>query len=454
MKSYTSAWTLVVTVVAAMLLMGGAIVTAPKDVRASERSQVRLGLSPGQPVLLADQVQRTWVKISLEGLPLGGGAERVPLNVALVLDRSGSMGGEKLRQAREAALTALDYLHADDLFSLVTYDSNVRVLVPATRVGDRYELRRAIESIRAGGNTALFAGVSKGVAEVRKFLDDNHVNRVILLSDGLANVGPSSPDELGRLGRRLGREGISVTTIGLGLGYNEDLMVQLAGNSDGNHVFVEHASDLARIFRSEFGELSTVVAQDLNVIIQCEPGVRPLRLLGREGEIRGQRVAVRLNQLYALQEKYLTLEVEVDPTAAGRVRALASVDLVWDDLGSRRQERSRAAATVQFSVREQEVVAAERADVMVSVSEQKAAAVANKAVQLRDAGEGDKAEALLKDSAMELEQEALRYDSPALRSLSKKAQVSSGSIKSDRDWSRNRKELRSQQYKLERQQSY
>jgi len=439
---------------ATAVLIGAAVTTVTMNAGASERTQVRLGLSPGQPVLLADRVQRTWVKISLEGLPLSGGAERVPLNVALVLDRSGSMGGEKLRQAREAALIALDYLQADDLFSLVTYDSDVRVLVPATRVGDRYELRRAIESIRAGGNTALFAGVSKGVSEVRKFLDDHHVNRVILLSDGLANVGPSSPQELGRLGRRLGREGISVTTIGLGLGYNEDLMVQLAGNSDGNHVFVEQASDLARIFRSEFGELGTVVAQDLTVIIRCEPGVRPLRLLGREGEIRGQRVEVRLNQLYALQEKYLTLEVEVDPTAAGRQRALATVELAWNDLGSHRQERSRAAAAVEFSVREDEVDDAVVAEVMVSVSEQKAAAASKEAVQLRDAGQRDKAEALLKDSAVELEREARRYDSPALRSLSKKAKVSSGSIKSDRDWSRNRKRLRSEQYKLERQQSY
>ena len=454
MKIYQRLLNRTAAVVAVTALVGAVATTGAVDVRASERSQVRLGLSPGQPVLLADRVQRTWVKISLEGLPLSGGAERVPLNVALVLDRSGSMGGEKLRQAREAALTALDYLHADDLFSLVTYDTNVRVLVPATRVGDRYELRRAIESIRAGGNTALFAGVSKGVSEVRKFLDDNHVNRVILLSDGLANVGPSSPDELGRLGRRLGREGISVTTIGLGLGYNEDLMVQLAGNSDGNHVFVEQASDLARIFRSEFGELSTVVAQDLKVIIRCDKGVRPLRLLGREGVIRGQRVEVRLNQLYALQQKYLTLEVEVAPTAAGRQRPLASVDLAWDDLGSHRQERGRAAATVEFTARADEVEQAEVAEVMVSVSEQKAAVAAKQAVQLRDAGERDKAEALLNDSAMALEQEARRYNAPALRALSEKARVSSGLIGSDRDWNRNRKDLRSQQYKLERQQSY
>ena len=421
---------------------------------ASPRAQVRLALSPGQPVLLADQVQRTWVKIGLEGLPLSGDAERVPLNVALVLDRSGSMSGEKIRQARNAALIALDYLQADDLFSLVTYDSKVRVLIPATRVSDRYELRRTIESIRTGGNTALFAGVSKGVSEVRKFLDDNHVNRVILLSDGLANVGPSTPDELGRLGRRLGREGISVTTIGMGLGYNEDLMVQLAGNSDGNHVFVERASDLARIFRSEFGELGTVVAQDLTVIIQCEPGVRPLRLLGREGRIIGNRVEVRLNQLYAMQEKYLTLEVEVAATGAGRQRPLATVELGWEDLGSRRRENARASAAVAFSAREAEVAEAEDADVMVSVSEQRAVVVSKEAVQLRDEGKAKLAEDLLRDNAVELEESARRYNSPKLRSLSKKVEASSAAIKSDRDWRRNRKALRSEQYKLERQQSY
>ena len=116
--------------------------------------------------------------------------------------------------------------------------------------------------------------------------------------------------------------------------------------------------------------------------------------------------------------------------------------------------RSRAAASVEFSVREEAVVEAEVAEVMVSVSEQKAAVANKQAVQLRDAGKREQAEALLKENAMELEQEARRYDSPALRSLSKKAKDSSAAIKSDRDWSRNRKVLRSEQYKLERQQSY
>jgi Ca-activated chloride channel family protein len=441
--------------VPALMMVALAVGVLPQaGARAGSDGQVRLGLSLGQPVLLADRVQRTWIKISLEGLPLQEDAERVPLNVALVLDRSGSMNGEKLDQAKEAALTALDYLNEDDIFSLVTYDSTVHVLVAATRVGDRYELRRAIESIRARGNTALFAGVGKGAAEVRKFLDDRHVNRVILLSDGLANVGPSSPDELGRLGRRLGREGIAVTTIGLGLGYNEDLMVQLAGNSDGNHVFVEEASDLARIFRNEFGELATVVAQDLTVIIDCAPGVRPLRLLGREGRISGQRVEVRLTQLYAMQEKYLTLEVEVPATEARRKRALATVALDWDDLGSHRRERASMSGEVSFSVRKAEVEEKLDTDVMAAVSEQQAVVASKEAVKLRDAGKREEAEQLLKKNAAKLKREARVYAAPKLLQQSMEMEVDSRNISKDKDWNRNRKVLRSKQYGIERQQSY
>src|SRR5690606_9640008 len=109
----------------------------------------------------------------------------------------------------------------------------VEVLVPATKVSDRATIDRGIQRLRAGGMTALFAGVVKGATEVRKFLSRDRVNRVILLSDGAANVGPASAGELGRLGTTLRKEGIAVTTVGLGLGYNEDLMVQLAQGSGG-----------------------------------------------------------------------------------------------------------------------------------------------------------------------------------------------------------------------------
>src|SRR5690606_7337943 len=117
--------------------------------------------------------------------------------------------------------------------------------------------------------------------------DRRFVNRVILLSDGLANVGPSSPEELGRLGTALVRDGISVTTIGLGLGFNEDLMTRLARCSDGNTYFVEHSGDLPGIFASELGDVLNVVARQVTIEIEFPSGVRPLNFVGRDGMIRG-----------------------------------------------------------------------------------------------------------------------------------------------------------------------
>ncbi|HEX4997318.1 MAG TPA: VWA domain-containing protein, partial [Terriglobia bacterium] len=280
-----------------------------ETVKAPEQIKVNVGLA--KPYLMAGQKQTNYLRVGLTGIPIDESGRRTPVNVAIVLDKSGSMSGEKLRKAKDAAFASIDRLAPNDIVSVIAYDHTVEVLVPATKVSDRFAIRQAIERLTAGGNTALFAGVSKGAAEARKFLDRQRVNRIILLSDGQANVGPSSPSELGSLGASLIKEGISVTTLGLGLDYNENLMTQLAFRSDGNHYFIESTTDLARQFAYEFDDVLSVVAQEVTVKITCADGVRPIRVLGREADITGQTVVTYLNQVYGNQEKYVLLEVEV-----------------------------------------------------------------------------------------------------------------------------------------------
>ena len=190
--------------------------------------QVRLEVSLDKPTMLAEKKQAAFVKVGLTGFKLDGKDQRAPVNVAIVLDKSGSMQGDKIAKAKDAAIAAIGRLGSDDIVAVVAYDSTVQVIVPATKLSDKQSVIEQIRRIEAGGSTALFAGVSKGADELRKFLDKNRVNRVILLSDGLANVGPQSPSELGALGASLMKEGISVSTMGLGLDYNEDLMTKLA----------------------------------------------------------------------------------------------------------------------------------------------------------------------------------------------------------------------------------
>ena len=143
------------------------------------------------------------------------------------------------------------------------------------------------------------------------------MNRVVLISDGLANVGPSSPAEVGELGRQLAGKGISVTTIGLGLDYNEDLMQRLAAASDGNHAFVESPRQLADIFDKEFGDALSIAAQDVTIIIECRAGFKPTRVLGREADISGSTIKLKLNQLQADNERYVVIEMET-PVGSAR----------------------------------------------------------------------------------------------------------------------------------------
>ncbi len=187
---------------------------------AAEAGQVHLNVQLAKPVLEANKKQTTFVKIGLTGFELKNDKERPPVNVSIVLDKSGSMNGEKIVRAREAAKMAIGRLNAKDIVSVVLYDSTVKILVPATKVSDKETIFAQIDQIGAGGSTALFAGMSKGADEVRKFLNEGRINRIFLPSDGQAKAGPKMPGELGELGASLAKESISVTTLGLGAGYN------------------------------------------------------------------------------------------------------------------------------------------------------------------------------------------------------------------------------------------
>lgn len=315
--------------------------------------QLTLDVSPCYGVLKADQKQTVWVRVGLKGYELKSDKERPPVNVCLVLDKSGSMSGEKIDNARRAAVDAIDMLRADDIVSVVTYDTTVTVLVPSTKLTDKEFVKSAINGISAGGNTALFAGVSKGAAEIRKFLDLERVNRIILLSDGLANNGPSSPAELSELGASLKKEGISVSTLGLGLDYNEDLMQQLAARSGGNHQFIEKATELADTFRREFEDVTSVVAQGVDIEITIPAGIRPVRVLGNAAEINGQKVIVKLSQIYSLQDKHCVLEVEIPAMETGSQHDLTSVVATYRNMKSGEMDRLTGMAAVKFDADEE-----------------------------------------------------------------------------------------------------
>lgn len=422
-------------------LAAGVLLAAWTVAAQAAAGQLQLEVAMGKPAMKAGEKALNYLKVGLTGFEMKEAGKRVPVNVAIVLDKSGSMEGERIEKAKASAMEVLERLGPDDILSMVAYADTVEVLVPATKLTDKNAVREAIRRLSAGGSTALFAGVSKGADEVRKFFDRNRVNRVVLLSDGKANVGPDSPSELGALGASLKREGISVTTLGLGEGYNEDLMTALAAKSDGNHGYVRSADELKKFFGYEFGDVLSVVAQEVTIKIECAAGVRPVRMLGRPAEIAGQYVIASLNQIYANQEKYVLLEVEVPADKAGAEQTVATVAVSYANMATKVTDKLTSSAAVRFVEGGGEEEKAENAQVMINCAQQISTGYTDRAIELRDAGKLDEAEKVLKENAAYLLSTIKRHPSEKLREASNSNRKDMENLDGEK-WNDQRKEMR------------
>jgi Ca-activated chloride channel family protein len=406
---------------------------------------VELNVQSDRGIFLADQKQTAYVRIGLRGCPAEILDERAPVNVAIVIDKSGSMNsGGKIQAAKEAAILALHRLKSNDIVSVILYDSHVEVLVPATKMTDRERIIRKIRGIGAGGSTALYAGVQTGADEVRKFLSSQRVNRIVLLSDGLANVGPDSPRALGKLGADLIDESISVTTIGLGNGYNEDLMSQLAYKSDGGHYFCEEPDELAGIFDQEFGRTLSVVAQEVNIEIICGEDMRPVRLLGREGTIEGRTVTLDMNHIYSEHEKYVILEVEIPPQKIDKVRELAMVRVNYEDMKTHEQVKGSGSVDIRFSDAKAKIESSVNKPVYADVVEQIAIENNERALALRDKGQVEEAQQVLMNNSSYLRSNAAKLESKKLDEYAYENEKDSDAVQAE-NWSGQRKVMRESQ---------
>ncbi len=424
---------------------------------AASEPNVKLKAEPATEVMPEGRAGKAYVRISLKGVPYPQEGIRAPVNVALVIDKSGSMTGEKIEHAKDAAVMALDRLAPKDIIAVVAFNHEVQRLVPAGPYENVGEMRRRIAALRADGQTAIYAAVSQAAQELSEFKEPGRFNRVILLSDGQANVGPSTPRELEKLGRELGSKGISVTTLGLGLGYDEDLMSRLALASDGNHAFIEDPAQLVEIFNKEFGDILSVVGQDVEIIIICPDGIKPMRVLGREAQIDGQKIRLKLNQIYGAQEKYVVVELDVPQEKARDVADLAKVSVSYTDSRSKERVSLEGQAQVRFSASKEEVEKSVNKDVLAAITTQIATERNEKAVSMRDAGDIEGAKRELENNAAYIREQAEALGAaPAaapLRELSTKNLEDAKSL-DGADWEKQRKVMRYRQYQGKTQQKY
>ena len=305
-------------------------------------------VEPDYGVREADKPGTAYVKVTLAADKVAA-KSRPSVNLAIVLDRSGSMHGAAIERAREAACEAVRRLDERDVISVVAYDDVTETVVPAQRVADREGIIAKIRRIDARGMTALFAGVAAGASELAKFRGTCEISRVLLLSDGQANVGPSSAEELGRYGAMLMKDGVAVSTVGLGNCYNEDLMTRLSQKSDGNSYYVANSEDLTKVFASELGDVLSVAAAKVQLQVRFGEGFVPVQLVGRDGRIADGVVSIDLNQLYGGQEKYVIVKCDAAPGKAGDAREIAKAEVNFFNPVDEKQQKVTGVASVTYS---------------------------------------------------------------------------------------------------------
>ena len=205
--------------------------------------------------------------------------QRAPLDLALVIDRSGSMSGDPLKAALESSVRIIQGLRSDDRIAVVTFDDHVQVVQPLVAVGDAHDLVTRVRLIESGGSTALFDGWQEGVKQLAPFVKKERIARVILLTDGQANHGLVDEAKIFEHVAKAAGAGITTSTVGLGHGFNETLLTGMAKAGEGAANFGQTADDLSEAFEEQFAILSNSFLRQVKITVQGGSDVQA-RLLG------------------------------------------------------------------------------------------------------------------------------------------------------------------------------
>ncbi|MGH2408201.1 MAG: vWA domain-containing protein [Candidatus Limnocylindrales bacterium] len=283
---------------------------------------------------------------------------RLPVNLAFVLDRSGSMGGDKIRLAKQAVNEALDRLHPDDRFSVVVYDDHIDVVMPtsAATTEARREALERLARIEARGSTDLGGGWLRGCEQVALALSEEGVNRCLLLTDGLANVGMKDPDELARHADELRARGVSTSTFGVGADFDERLLQSMASAGGGNFYYIADAAAIRDHITSEVGESLDIVARGVVLEVTAPRGVRVEALSPYPTRQHGGWTEIEIGNLTSDQQLQVVLRLTFPfgQEGEGQVALLSLADrdavlqadgkVRWDyadDAGNDNQDRNR-----------------------------------------------------------------------------------------------------------------
>ncbi len=309
---------------------------------------VRLEVSQDCSLISAETVTKRLMEVSVTAPDAVRSIDRLPLNLALIIDRSGSMSGQKLEFVKQAACHVLKCLTERDQVAIIAFDHEVEIIFATTPVTAQQQaiLTARICALQTRGSTNLFDGWLYGVNEVATHLMPHGINRALLLTDGCANHGETNREILEHHAREMRIRGVSTSTFGVAPDYNEFLLEGIATHGGGNYHFIEHPSSIPLLFQQELGELQSIVARQTTLKFTIPAGTA-LNLLGDlPHETLGRTVTIPLGDLFAGSKRVLCAEV-LTPT--GKTGTLTfNADLSYMDQ-SQTVQTERAAVTFTYA---------------------------------------------------------------------------------------------------------
>ncbi len=363
---------------------------------------LHLHLDTDQNLVAREVPSQRVLEISLQAPGSAAQTNRVPLNLALVLDRSGSMSGEKLEYVKRAAEHVLDLLHEQDMAAVVAYDDEINLLSPSVAVTgeQRSQLKRLISTLRPGGSTNLsggwLAGCQEAAAAAARVSSTGMLSRCLLLTDGLANVGITDLEALAVHARELSRRGVSTSTFGVGEGFNEHLLEAISNQGGGSFYYIETPSEIPALFEREFKELAAVTAREIEIVLEFPANVSLQVLGGWVSEFSQGRLSISLGSMYANKSQQIFIKVLTPPAAAATDLKISARITGMDEAGL--PFEARAELAFQYTGLVSAEAAPKKREVLERFAQVDLAETANEALKLERQGKREQANKMLQQS--------------------------------------------------------
>ncbi len=279
--------------------------------------------------------KNVYLYIDLKADKVGNEKERSPLNIAVVIDRSGSMSDKnKLEYVKKSVDYIIEQAGVDDYMSIVTYDDYVDVLQRSAIISDKYDLRDKVSKIQPGGFTNLSEGMFEGYDQVNRTYSRGYVNRVLLLSDGLANRGITDRYKLADMVRdKNRRDGITISTFGVGNDFNENLMTDIADYGKGNYYYIRNSYDIPEIFANELKGIRNLAAQGTKLRVRFPSNyLSPNKVFGYPYELNGDEIVIDFKDVFSEQTKSVLIKFDIKRKINERISFES--ELTYEDVNS------------------------------------------------------------------------------------------------------------------------